>query len=381
MRHAFREDGVRRALISLIDSLQQKQASASGIVSSSGLSGLQSLRPAPAPVKLPNPDLRLLVCFLCGDPFDMEKVLRPFLSERSCNQSSPTSIMFQTEVTDEGRKTIEFILTSYHGAQAFRDELLHGFVLVYSTQRRASLSTLCAFSRNIPNTPTQILAVTDGQPFVYSLTDEDTSAVLISDGQDFSEKIRAHFISSSSSDLRISFMDSFFKDALERKPQIEAAFDLEDSECSMEDRNPLAPKPPSRAESYDMTSTRQQSEDDYDEVLESGPASRDEDEGRTPSPFSDLVPGRSHQSQQQHRLESGIDVKYARSHVESEMGDSSERLVRPSQLKNRRSLHAGSYFVVAKSCGYLLYVLDPIASRFLSQSYCSLFCLLFSVLR
>ena len=43
----------------------------------------------------------------------------------------------------------------------FRDELVHGFILVYSTKRRASLSNLSALSVDIPELPLQILAVTE----------------------------------------------------------------------------------------------------------------------------------------------------------------------------------------------------------------------------
>lgn len=329
--HSFREDGVRRSLISLIDCFQQKSASTSTSNAQAGIVTGNVIHISATPSKAPTPDLRLLVCFLCGDPFDIDKVLQPFFNERTCCRTSINSMTFQADVLDEGKKTIEFILTSYHGAQAFRDELLHGFVLVYSTQRRASLATLSAFSRNIPNTPTQMLGVTDGQPSLIYGPVEQISPSLISEGQDFAGKIRAHFISSSSEQLRVPFMEEFFKDALERKPQIEAAFDLEDSDASLDDKNSLIPKAPSRADSYDVTATRH-SEDDYDEVLESEPACR----GDVPSPFGDVVT-------QPPRLGPDVSDNMPSSLMDSAHPADHERLVRPSQLRNRRSLHAGMY--------------------------------------
>lgn len=62
-------------------------------------------------------------------------------------------------LTDDCKRRVEVIVSSYHGANAFREELVHGFILVYSTKRKASLATLRAFSANIPNLPIQVQAV------------------------------------------------------------------------------------------------------------------------------------------------------------------------------------------------------------------------------
>ena len=57
---------------------------------------------------------------------------------------------------DECKRVVEVSVSSYHGANAFREDLVHGFILVYSAKRRASLSALKAFSSNIPNLPIQV---------------------------------------------------------------------------------------------------------------------------------------------------------------------------------------------------------------------------------
>lgn len=88
-----------------------------------------------------SPDIRIIVCMFCGDPFSVESILSPILSEPTSTMSSERSVIFETFLGDTKRK-IEVIFSSYHGANAFRDELVHGFILLYSTKRRASLATL-----------------------------------------------------------------------------------------------------------------------------------------------------------------------------------------------------------------------------------------------
>lgn len=65
---------------------------------------------------------------------------------------------------------MEVIVSSYHGANAFREDLVHGFILVYSTKRKASLATLRAFSANIPNLPIQVGGLVRWLPFGLDLS-------------------------------------------------------------------------------------------------------------------------------------------------------------------------------------------------------------------
>lgn len=87
------------------------------------------------------PDIRIILCMFCGDPFSVEALLGPMMAEPNCTFTSDRSITLETFIGDQKRR-IEIILSSYHGANAFRDELVHGFILLYSTKRRASLATL-----------------------------------------------------------------------------------------------------------------------------------------------------------------------------------------------------------------------------------------------
>ena len=95
-----------------------------------------------------------------------------------------------------------------------RDELVHGFILVYSSKRRASLANLSALSVDIPELPLQILAVTEhnGQSAaaaaaagggVYMNTGasptDSLSTLLVSEGSNLADRLNAHFMTSTAS--------------------------------------------------------------------------------------------------------------------------------------------------------------------------------------
>lgn len=163
----------------------------------------------------------------CGDPYSVENVLGPLLSHQCCFLSGDRSIVLETFL-GESKRRVEVIISSFHGANAFRDELVHGFILVYSTKRKASLATLksvfnlyfiilqiiidpirmeksffckchfSAFSMNIPNLPIQIMAVTEtgGANAFFS---NDLSHLLITEGNATADRLQAHFMTSTSS--------------------------------------------------------------------------------------------------------------------------------------------------------------------------------------
>lgn len=87
------------------------------------------------------PDVRIIMCMFCGDPFSVETVLNSLMSDSTCVFSGDRSITLESFI-GESKKKIEIIISSYHGANAFRDELVHGFILLYSAKRKASLATL-----------------------------------------------------------------------------------------------------------------------------------------------------------------------------------------------------------------------------------------------
>lgn len=78
---------------------------------------------------------------LCGDSYSIEAILTSLLDNDKCYLNGSQSIILET-ILGSSKIKIEIILCSYHGANSFRDELIHGFILVYYDKRKASLSTL-----------------------------------------------------------------------------------------------------------------------------------------------------------------------------------------------------------------------------------------------
>ncbi|XP_071043974.1 rho GTPase-activating protein 190 isoform X20 [Parasteatoda tepidariorum] len=276
-------------------------------------------------------DIRIIMCMLCGDPYSVEHVLGPLLSHQCCFVTTPHTVTLETYL-GESKRSVEVRVTSYHGANSYRDELVHGFILVFSTKRKASLATLSAFSMNIPNIPIQILAVTETGS-ANAFFSSDLSHQLITEGNAVADKLQAHFMTSSStSQQKTAFYTPFFKEVWERKPQIEKAFSLEDSDYSIGSRTPVPPPVPSRQESYHLRSGSLEDGGDSEGLYEQLPveAVHGPDDGSvSPTGFIDGPP-----------LSPSDDSDLYASVFNQENG---EHLVKPSQIKNRRSLHADIY--------------------------------------
>ena len=281
-----------------------------------------------------NPDLRILMCMFCGDPFSAEKVLNPFLNHNYCFITSCNSIALDLIVC-ESERLVEFIFTSYHGAGAYRDDLLHGFILVYSASRKASLSSLSAFSFNIPNTPTQIIAIfdTDNHSLFYS---NRAGSQYINEGSSLAEKLQANFTIFSSSVPFQNSLEAFLTEAWNRKPHIEKAFEMDDSDYSLERRvTPIPPPVPSRQESNTLRDNFELTEggdsDALYDQLTLDEKSLDNEDIQTPSNFHlDKV-----------TLSPSMDSELYNRVFNEENG---EHLIKPSQIKNQRGLQTGNYF-------------------------------------
>uniref|UniRef100_A0A7G3AVT8 Putative rho gtpase-activating protein 5 n=1 Tax=Lutzomyia longipalpis TaxID=7200 RepID=A0A7G3AVT8_LUTLO len=206
-----------------------------------------------------SPDIRIILCMFCGDPFSVENVLNSITADTSCMLSSERSLMLETFLGDTKRR-IEIIVSSYHGANAFRDELVHGFILLYSTKRKASLSTLNAFSMNIPNLPMQIMAMTTESGSASAFFNNEMCQLLMTEGNATADRLRAHFMTSATGNqLKIAFYTPFLKEVWDKKPEIEQAFHMEEpvtldsGEGTLEhSMHHHLPQPPPRHESYMM---------------------------------------------------------------------------------------------------------------------------------
>ncbi|XP_055713098.1 rho GTPase-activating protein 190 isoform X4 [Phlebotomus papatasi] len=219
---------------------------------------LKSLDPKPDddPFNM-NPDIRIILCMFCGDPFSVENVLSTLITDASCTLSSERSLILETFLGDTKRR-IEIIVSSYHGANAFRDELVHGFILLYSTKRKASLSTLNAFSMNIPNLPMQIMAITSEGGSASAFFNNEMCQMLMTEGNAIADRLRAHFMTSATGNqLKMAFYTPFLKEVWDKKPEIEQAFHMEEpvtldsGEGTLEhSMHHHLPQPPPRHESY-----------------------------------------------------------------------------------------------------------------------------------
>jgi len=203
------------------------------------------------------PDLRVIMCLHCGDPYSIEKVLGPLLGHSSCHQSGERSVCVEQQIDDKTKK-VEVILSSYHSAIDFREELVHGFILVYSSRRKASIATLSAFSMNIPELPIQLVAVTDSSAGNFHQTAE-LNQILVAEGNNLADQLNAHFLTSETNQRKSNFYNSFFREVCEKKAEIEKAFSMDDrlsgrlddsGEGTLERPPRRHPIPPPRIDSY-----------------------------------------------------------------------------------------------------------------------------------
>ncbi|XP_065581199.1 rho GTPase-activating protein 190-like, partial [Artemia franciscana] len=236
---SLRSSEFSHALRTLITAIQQK----SGLVSI-----YQSLS------EVSDPDIRIIMCLLCGDPFSIDTVILPLLSNPSCVVTGDRTVILETFLGDCRRK-VEVTISSYHAASEYRESLIHGYILVYSTKRRASLAVLNAFSAATPDVPIQILAVTEtgGISVIFN---SELSHQLITLGNSIADRLQAHFMTlTPSSSQKTVLYTPFFRDVWDKKPEVEKAYHLDDSgllhdsgEGTLE-RPPRPPLPPPRNDS------------------------------------------------------------------------------------------------------------------------------------
>ncbi|XP_075739809.1 rho GTPase-activating protein 190-like isoform X6 [Rhipicephalus microplus] len=305
---------LEQALAALVESIQRRAGR---------LHIYQSL-PPPSEGGASRPDLRLLLCMLCGDPYAPEHVLAPLLAHPGSVATGPHCLSLETFL-GSSKRSVQVRLASYHEASAYRDHLLHGFVLVYSAQRRASLATLSAFAKGLAGMPMQIVAVTEAASAASAFFSSELAQQLMRDGNALADQLQAHFATSSTAaPHKGAFYQAFFKEAWERKPQVERAFyhdEDEDEDDDEESPEGGAPPVPSRQESYHITGKGGQ----HDGLSGEGLYEQLPSEGGS----SSSPPGRG-----------GASLS---SDNEAPPENGTDHLVRPSQLRKRRSLQAELY--------------------------------------
>ncbi|KYO43813.1 rho GTPase-activating protein 35 [Alligator mississippiensis] len=170
-------------------------------------------------------DLRIVMCLMCGDPFNVDDILLPVLQSQTCRPSqcgSSSSVLLELPIGPHKRR-IELSILSYHSSFSIRkSRLVHGYIVFYSARRKASLAMLRAFLCEVQDIiPIQIVALTDGS---MDILDNDLSREQFTEGEEIAQEIDGKFttIPCSQPQHKLEIFHSFFKDVVEKKNIIEA---------------------------------------------------------------------------------------------------------------------------------------------------------------
>ncbi|XP_061843675.1 rho GTPase-activating protein 5 [Nerophis lumbriciformis] len=196
------------------------------------------LAPLPSIKDMSEVDLRIVMCAMCWDPFSVDLILSPFLESHCCSAGQPgqSNTLMLDKIVGDSRKRIQVTILSYHSAIGVRkDELVHGYILVYSAKRKASMATLRAFLAEVQDViPVQMVAITDSQADFF---ENDAIKELMTEGEHIATEIAAKFTalySLSQYHRQTEVFTPFFNEVLEKKPNIESSFlfDSSSRECT-----------------------------------------------------------------------------------------------------------------------------------------------------
>ncbi|XP_073718919.1 rho GTPase-activating protein 35 [Misgurnus anguillicaudatus] len=176
-------------------------------------------------------DLRIVMCLMCGDTYDVDQLLSPFLLPQHCRPSSSlssgTSVLLELSVGGQ-RQSIDLAILSYHSSFSLRkSKLVHGYIAVYSAKRKASMETLCAFLCEVQDIiPVQLLAVAETQS---ELADSEAVREQLAQGEELAHEIDARFSSVICGPggvvgglHRIDHFQPFLKEVVEKRTIVEA---------------------------------------------------------------------------------------------------------------------------------------------------------------
>ncbi|KAM6973651.1 rho GTPase-activating protein 5 isoform 1-T2 [Aplochiton taeniatus] len=205
--------------------------------------------PMPSIKDMSETDLRIVMCAMCGDPFSVDLVLSPFLDSHACSAGQPgqSNTLVLDKIIGDSRRRIQVTVLSYHSSIGIRkDELVHGYILVYSAKRKASMAMLRAFLAEVQDViPVQMVAITDSQADFF---ENDAIKELMTEGEHIATEIAAKFTalySLSQYHRQTEVFTPFFNEVLEKKGGIESSFmyDSSSRDCTgaSEDFFPQSP--------------------------------------------------------------------------------------------------------------------------------------------
>ncbi|KAJ0009210.1 hypothetical protein NQD34_016625 [Periophthalmus magnuspinnatus] len=208
------------------------------------------LAPLPSIKDMSEMDLRIVMCAMCWDPFSVDLILSPFLDSHCCSAgpAGHSNSLILDKILGETRRRIQVTVLSYHSAIGVRkDELVHGYILVYSAKRKASMATLRAFLAEVQDViPVQMVAITDSQADFF---ENDAIKELMTEGEHIATEIAAKFTalySLSQYHRQTEVFTPFFNEVYQKKQGIESSFLFDNSsrECTTgasEDIFPTSP--------------------------------------------------------------------------------------------------------------------------------------------
>uniref|UniRef100_A0A8C2FSC8 Rho GTPase-activating protein 35 n=2 Tax=Cyprinus carpio TaxID=7962 RepID=A0A8C2FSC8_CYPCA len=196
-------------------------------------------------------DLRIVMCLMCGDTYDVDQLLSPFLLPQHCRPSSSlssgTSVLLDLSIGGQ-RQSIDLAVLSYHSSFSLRkSRLVHGYIAVYSAKRKASMETLCAFLCEVQDIiPVQLLAVGETQS---ELADSEAVREQLGQGEELAHEIDARFNSVICGPggvvgglHRIDHFQPFFKEVVEKKTIVEATYMYDNVADNVTNENVSSPR-------------------------------------------------------------------------------------------------------------------------------------------
>ncbi|XP_023032663.1 rho GTPase-activating protein 190 isoform X5 [Drosophila willistoni] len=225
------------------------------VILSLKLTEMKSYEPYPSN----HTDLRILCCIFCGDQYDIENIVQPLVAESMMVKANEHSIIIDVFIGDAKRR-VEFILSSYHGTNQYRDELIHGYIYFYSAKRRSSLANLSILAAQNANIPLQIIAVTESGG-VNAFFNSDICQFLITEGNALADRFKGSFMTFSADQyVKFAFYNPFLKTAWDNKYEVEnlhveESITLDSGEGTLENSVNQMPRPPPRHESYMLSNT------------------------------------------------------------------------------------------------------------------------------
>ncbi|XP_061575370.1 rho GTPase-activating protein 35 [Cololabis saira] len=205
---------------------------------------------------------RIVICLMCGDTYDLDQLLAPFLLPQHCRPasslSSGTSVLLDLNIGGQ-RQSVELSLLSFHSSFSLRKTgLVHGYIAVYSARRKASMETLCAFLCEVQDIiPVQLLAVGESQ---MELSDSESAKEQVGQGEELAHEIDARFNSVICGHggvvgglHKIDLFQLFFKEVIEKRTIVEAShmYDNVAEACTNESTGSPSPVQSSHMDSED----------------------------------------------------------------------------------------------------------------------------------